>query len=138
MRKEVLVAILVGAALGLVVAFGIWRANQAFAPQGTETTPQPLIEQKQERGLVINEPEDGTIVAEDSLTVGGKARPAATIVILTNLSEIIIQADQGGNFEQDAKLEGGANEIIVAAYDQEGNKEEKTITVVFSTEFPGE
>lgn len=138
MRKEVLLAIVVGALLGLVVAFGIWRANQAFTPQENNSTPQPQVQEEQQEGLTITEPEDGVIVAEETITIKGRAAPLASIVILTNLNEIILQAGEDGNFEQEVELEGGANEITLIAYDNQGNKEEKTLTIVFSTEFSKE
>lgn len=136
MRKEVLIAIVIGATLGLAVAFGIWQANRSLGPK-PQTTPSPtpqVIEEKSE--LIVTSPEDGAVVSEDKVLVRGAASPNATIVILYNQGEIIAQAQADGSFEQELELSGGANELRVVAYDAEGNKEEKTIAVVYSTEFP--
>lgn len=136
MRKEVLIAILVGALSGLAVAFGIWRANQALAPK-VAPTPSPTPQEETVRqGLIVTEPESGVVVSQDRITVRGSATAGSTIVILTNLGEIILEARGDGIFEQEVELEGGANEIKVVAFDPQGNREEKTLTVVFSTEFP--
>lgn len=139
MRKEVLVAVVIGAVLGLAIAFGIWRANQAFSPKekiATETeTPAPQ-EEVAEGQLVIAQPQTGALVSQDKITVKGSAQPGSTIVILTNSGEAITTAGLSGNFEQEVELSGGANEITVVAYDKDGNESRKTVTVVYSTEFP--
>lgn len=138
MRKEVLVAIIIGGLLGLAVAFGIWRANKALAPK-TQVEPFPSpVAQEEKSELIVTSPESGSVVSENKVLVQGSATPNATIVILYNEGEIIVQADEAGSFEQEVELSGGANEIKVAAYDEQGNQKEKTITVVYSTEFPNE
>ncbi len=45
MRKEVLVAIIIGFGLGLVITFGIWTANKALK---TAAPPTPPTEEKEE------------------------------------------------------------------------------------------
>lgn len=137
MRKEVLIAIVIGSILGLAVAFGVWRANQAFSPKQETQTQQeltPLPEPAQT--LTISEPEDGSVVDREKIKVKGRATPEAVLVILTNTQEVIITAQASGEFEQEIELEGGANEITVVAYNEEGAEERQTLTVVYSTEFP--
>lgn len=138
MRKEVLVAILIGALLGLVVAFGIWSANQALAPKVLPSPPPTPEERAVQQGLIVTEPESGAVVSRDRITVRGSASLSSTVVILTNLNEIIAEVASDGSFNQEVELEGGPNEIKVVAYDGEGNREEITLIVVYSTEFPGE
>ncbi|MDO8503423.1 MAG: Ig-like domain-containing protein [bacterium] len=140
MRKEVLVAVFIGAVLGLAIAFGIWRANQAFSPKekiATETgalTPQE--EEITEGQLVIAQPQNGALVSQDKITVKGSAQPGSMIVILTNSGEAVTTALLSGNFEQEVELAGGANQISVIAYDKDGNQSQKTVVIVYSTEFP--
>lgn len=144
MRKEVVIAIILGAALGLSLAFAIWRANQALAPEKLQTeqkqiSPSPVLSDTSETGtteLVVTAPENGIVVNTDTVLVRGTAVSGATIVIISNTGEIILEAGRDGSFDQSVKLEGGANQIKVEAYDSEGNKAEKIITVVYSTEFP--
>lgn len=139
MRKEVLVAVVIGAVLGLAIAFGIWRANQAFAPKekiATEMEAPAPQEEITEGQLVIAQPQTGALVSQDKITVKGSSQPGSTIVILTNSGEVITTAGLSGNFEQEVELSGGANQITVIAYDKDGNQSQKTVTVVYSTEFP--
>lgn len=138
MRKEVLVAITIGALLGLAVAFGIFRANQALTPK-TQTLPSPVPQQEeQSSGLIVTSPENERVTSEDKVVLRGSTTPAATVVILYNLGEVIVEARADGTFEQEIELEGGANEIKVISIDDQGASQEQTITVVYSTEFPSE
>lgn len=145
MRKEVIIAIILGSVLGIAVAFGIWRANQTLKPQkqikGIEATSSPVSTTQPENKtntetaeLLITSPENNIVVNEDSVKVEGTTQPKATIVIISNTGEVILEAKQDGSFEQNVKLEGGANEIKVVAYDKNGRRTEKIITVVYSTE----
>jgi len=55
------------------------------------------------------------------------------VVLIYPEGETIVTADDQGNFEATALLVGGANEIKVTAYDQQGNRAEALLTVVYST-----
>lgn len=140
MRKEVLFAILVGALVGLAIAFGIWRANKALLPQakqatGTKPPPTTTPQQVETSQLLLTSPENNTIVSSERVTVEGTAPSEAIVVITTNVAEVITQAGKDGTFKQDIGLEGGVNEVKIAAYDKDGNKSEQVVTVVYSTEF---
>lgn len=145
MRKEVLVAILIGAILGGAVAFGIWRANLFLVPkketvQTEQTTPPPAGGQitQETSSLITTQPENNSIISEGKVTIKGAAVPNSTVVILTNSKDLITQADKDGAFEQEIELEGGLNEITVTAYDNNGNETTQTLTLVYSTEFEKE
>lgn len=139
MRKEVLIAIIIGFGLGLVITFGIWTANRALrvsAPQeeaapkeGEEVAPAPTLE----FSLILTSPEDNSISSEEKIEVGGSTAPGAIVVILYQEGEKILEADEEGKFSTEILLAAGANEIKISAYDQEGNEAEKILTVVYST-----
>lgn len=141
MKKEVIIAIILGFGLGLVITFGIWKANQSLQnrPQPTptpqalptpETTPTPA-----EAGfkLKISEPEDNTLSDQEEITLAGETLPEAVIVIFSEEGEKIIEADDEGFFETEITLTAGANQILIKAFDQEGNQAEKELNLVFST-----
>lgn len=142
MRKEVLVAILIGVILGALVAFGIWRANLALLPKKeavkTEQQPQPSPAEVPASTLILTQPEDNAILSQDKAMIKGATIPGATVLILTNLDELVTQADKNGAFEQEVQLEGGPNEITVISYDEAGNETAQTLTLVYSTEFTKE
>jgi len=148
-RKEVLLAIVVGFGLGLVITFGIWSANKALkktavGPTTTSSGQQeeelarqlagtPTSALQQELPLTIDSPEDESVSAQEKITVAGKTAPQATVTILYQEGEKAIEAGNEGNFSAEVTLVGGPNQIEVAAYDQNGNEISKTINVVYST-----
>lgn len=140
MRKEVLIAIIIGFSLGLIITFGIWTANKAIKqtaskqekkitqPEQPALTPTPAL-----LGLQIFSPEDNSLVNQEKITVSGKASAAGTIAVLYENGEKIIDSDSSGNFSTEIVLISGENEIIVTAYDEAGNEISKSITVIYST-----
>jgi len=142
MRKEVFIAIAIGFFLGLVITFGIWTANKALketAPKKEETilpkqtTEEQLPTPTPQTLLVITSPEDNSVSNKEKIEVSGKTTPGATVVILYEEGEKIIEANEGGIFSSEITLVGGSNEITVSTYDDQGNEISKTLTVVYST-----
>jgi len=137
MRKEVLIAIIIGFGLGLVITFGIWTANKALketAPTTTPTeevevtpTPIPTLE------LVITSPENNTISEEEIIEISGQAVPKAIIAITYPEGEKLFEADEDGSFSTEISLVGGDNLIEISAFNEEGDEATKTLTVVYST-----
>lgn len=141
MRKEVILAILLGSLLGLAIAFGVWRANLALSPQLPKTTtssPAPNKGEEVISNLIVTQPEDNELVKTEKITVAGKTTPKLTVVITTPVDEVVVEADQSGNFSADVKLESGANTILVTTVDEGGQTQEQELTVTYSTEFKEE
>lgn len=142
MKKEVLIAIIIGFALGLVITFGVWTANRAIketAPQKEtpefkiEVVEEPTLTPTPELSLTIISPEDNLIYDKEKIPVEGKTAPQAIVVILYQEGEKILEADEKGNFSTEIILAGGANEIEISAHDQKGNEVKQILTVVYST-----
>lgn len=137
MRKEVLIAIIIGFGLGLVITFGIWTANQALKKPTAEKAP--LTQEKTtpasttELSLSLSSPENNSISSEETIEVSGKTNPRVVVVILYPEGEKILEADENGSFSTEISLTGGENEISISAYDKEGNEIKKNLTVVYST-----
>ena len=139
MRKEVIIAVALGGALGLVIAFGIWRANLALTPSKatTETSsvsadiasPSPTL-----GTLIVNAPEDESLVNTASVTVSGRAEPNSTVVITSPTDEASVLADNQGNFSSSIKLDSGANAILVTAVNDRDEEQSQQLTVTYSTQ----
>lgn len=144
MRKEVLVAILLGAVLGLAIAFGVWRANIALnavpqTQQLTQSDTTPSNGQETTNGtLIITEPENNTLTASGTVTIKGKAEKNSVIIITSPTDEVSAVADSQGNWSQDIKLEAGANAILVMSINENGQEESEELTVTYSKEFKEE
>lgn len=142
MKKEVFLAIIIGFALGLVITYGVWTANKTLketAPKKEEVLPKEEVQLSPSPSpaaplsLILNSPEDNFLSNNEKLTVSGKTAPGATVAVVYQEGEKVIEADEEGNFQTEITLVGGANEITVSAYDENGNETSKTLTVVYST-----
>lgn len=137
MKKEVLFAVILGSILGLVVAFGIWRANASFGPESTEniadskTSPTPQALASSTNGnLSITKPEHNEVLVENTTAVSGITKANSFVVVYLN-EEYIVKSDSTGTFSMDVELEQGINHILVKTFDPSYQLEEKRISVVY-------
>ena len=136
MKKEVILAISIGFALGLIITFGIWTANQSLKnlPQPSPTasvapSPSPVSP----TSLVISSPDDESLVAADTVTLSGTTTPKATLLVVSENGEQTATADAAGNFSLDVDLITGFNSIIVYSYATDGQETSKALTITYST-----
>lgn len=139
MKKEVLIAIIIGFALGLLITFGIWTANKAIL---TKSEAQPEEKEVEETvkptppvGFTLNilSPQDEALIDTNKAEIKGSSVAAAIIVIAAENEEKIIEADENGSFATEVSLVRGINEITITAFNQEGEKTSQTLNVVYST-----
>lgn len=142
MKKEILIAIVIGFILGLVITFGIWTANKSLQENNSvqktqENENQPITNEntpvEEKISLSIISPQDNSLLDQEKTEIAGKTTPLANIVILFEDGEEIIQADEQGEFKKEITLSGGANEITITAFDQDGNEASKILNLVYST-----
>jgi hypothetical protein len=143
MKKEILIAIIIGFVLGLVITFGIWTANKSLKEGATtqpkevtenETITTPVPAQGEEKlPLTLISPENNALVNQEKLEIVGKTSPKAVVAVVYEEGEKIIEADEKGDFKQEITLVGGGNEITISAFDNEGNEVSKTLNLVYST-----
>ncbi|HEX7017888.1 MAG TPA: hypothetical protein VF209_03210 [Patescibacteria group bacterium] len=136
MRKEIIFAIILGLAVGLLVVYGIYRSRQAplSSDQNVNltTSPSPLAEEV--GNLVLHSPEDEIIVDKAEVAVTGTTDPQAFVVIFVNDVEHITTADASGNFSVNVTLETGSNVIIVYSLNEDGKKTIQERVVTFTTQ----
>lgn len=143
MRKEVLVAILIGFGIGLVVTFGIFTARRALKSEGqTEQQPQPSFSPtpqvekepaKAEHKITVTSPNDGEVTSTEKISVAGATTPGATVAISGGETDVVVISDGQGQFLAQITLVGGDNEIRITGFSPEGEKAEAAVTVVYST-----
>lgn len=142
MKKEILIAIIIGFILGLVITFGIWTANKSLQESSqTQTTgtneSQPIVTETStaegQISLVISSPENNALVNQEKVEIVGQTAVQATVIILYEEGEEVFQADEKGEFTQEITLVGGANEIKITAFDEQGNEANKALNLVYSS-----
>jgi len=144
MRKEVVLAIVIGVGLGLVLTFGVWTANKALKEKKviTETvSPAPQVAGTEtiesiDGNISLVSPDEGDLFSEDSILVTGKTWTKSNLVVLTEKGEVVGKAGETGDFEIPVKLAAGTNTIRVFAFDETGEKKAGAeVNVVFSSQF---
>ncbi len=138
MRKEVLIAIIIGFGLGLVITFGIWTANKALKERPPEEPPTEEVEEvtptpAPKMELIITSPENNTISEEEIIEITGKTDSKAIIAIVYPDGEKLLEADEDGTFATEISLTGGDNLIEISAFNDQGDEAREVLTVVYST-----
>jgi len=145
MKKEVLIAIVIGFSLGLLITYGIWTANRAIknnpatktqTEQTTQVSPTPQEETATANKLLltIDNPADNTLVDKNKIVVSGTTAPKATVVLLSEGNEKIMEADSNGKFSAEITLSTGSNDLDIYAYDKStDNEATQKLTIVYST-----
>ncbi len=134
LRKEIVFAIIAGSLLGLVIAFGVWRANIALKPKETEQTPTEETQSPDELAITIASPKNHTVSLEPTITIKGLTKASALIAISGEEEDYFGQADEKGEFEVEVDLVGGVNNLGIFAFDSEGNQTNQNLLVVYSSE----
>ena len=138
MRKEVLLAILAGVMFGLVVAYGIWKANNSIKSPSAlqaEGTPPPSQEvNSKEISLTLAKPENNQVFTQNPVEISGLTKPGSWITISSESSDYLVIPDTNGGFTQEIDLSGGVNNITVVAIDEVGNASSEVLLLVYSTE----
>lgn len=138
MRKEVVLAIVIGLSLGLIIIFGVYTANQATQNQtGRFSTPTPNLTQsptpQPASRLTLVSPQDGDVFTTDIATVSGQTQAGSQLIILTESEDLVVPLEENGYFAQTIKLAKGANFVQVISVNPEGNQETIKLNLVYTT-----
>lgn len=134
MKKEVLIAVLVGLTMGLIITYGVYRVrvsgSNPHPGPNLQTSPEPSSEAPSAI-LSISSPLEGAVLSATELTVSGTTLPQAFVVIFVNDIEHITTADATGNFSVSVTLTDGANiiNVVVAGNDGKTYNEYRTVVV---------
>jgi len=136
MRKEVILAIIAGGFLGVIIAFGFWRANVALkTPPQDEITTSENTQNDTQVNLTIASPTIDSVVGDTPLLLTGLTTPNSIVIVSAEKQDYTTLSDNSGNFSQEVDLIGGVNEIATFAFDENQNKSEDRLLVVYSTAF---
>lgn len=136
MRKEVLFAILAGLTLGLIIAFGIYRANVALSPKNQDqASSSPTPTPKPEFAISLLSPSNLDVFTQNRVTLSGITKAEAYVAISTEEKDYTIPADSKGSFEAEVELVGGVNQLVITAFDEKGSEVTQKLFLLFSSEF---
>ncbi len=134
MKKEVLIAVLVGLTMGLVITYGFYRVKTSVTtPKITEKIePVSPTDTTTASRLSISSPDDGTIQAQNTVTVSGTTVPDTFVILFINETQLITTTDATGAFSAEAQLKDGANIISITVADNDGETFSEQRTVIVS------
>lgn len=146
MRKELLIAVVIGLFFGIIIGFGIWRANNAINNDqiSTEATPtdvqNTLVENTEQAdpsikddGLIISSPLDYDVVTSSSVIIKGLSNPKSKVIISAENKDYLVETTDKGDFEVAVDLVDGLNQIFIT--EANFNQEPKTLKIVYSKDF---
>lgn len=148
MIKELFLAIVIGAVLGLGVTGGYLTLNKKNEPVKkenaviTEPTLVPTTaatdntsDNNQEKidSIKINSPEDNSLLSTDKTDISGITTPNSNIIIVTASNTFIGQSNDSGEFNIPIKLDTGLNIIKISSIELNGNQKDNQINITYST-----
>ncbi|QQG44761.1 MAG: hypothetical protein HYW86_02495 [Candidatus Roizmanbacteria bacterium] len=142
MKKETIIAIVLGIGLGVIVAVVLVIQNRAAQIKRSKpittalnSIPTPLVKNINVEVLEINNPQSGEIVSSKSVTIKGKVAQGSLVIIQSQIKTQIIK-DSPEKLEIDFPLAMGENIIHITVYpkDQQINSKEKELKIYYLDE----
>ncbi|KKR25273.1 MAG: hypothetical protein UT56_C0001G0004 [Candidatus Levybacteria bacterium GW2011_GWB1_39_7] len=137
--RERLVIVFIAIAIGLLTTTLVF-----FLYQQTKTIPQKAISKSSENFpsptpqnkvyLSIDEPKDESLSERRSIQVKGRTNPQNTIIISTNIEDLIIKPTTDGKFSATVTIDPSSNEIVTRSIDPDGQEAKDARVVTFNTE----
>lgn len=139
-RKEITLAVIIGLILALIIAGGVYRARSAIrniTPSKivNNFTNNPQNSDKKEAALFLDiETPDNSVVNESKIQLVGKTLPGTFIAITSDKNDYLIVPNELGSFSQEITLIKGANTVTTTVYTKSGEKIEKKLSIVYTTQ----
>jgi len=142
MRKEVILAVIIGVLLGGIILYGINLANNSTKTNSGGSTTEnnakesPTPVDKQANQVSIIYPQNNSVFTEAQITLKGSTKPNASLAIVTESDDVITTADSNGSFSSPINLINGENLITVTAIDEKLATASSSISVIRTTTLP--
>lgn len=148
MIKELFLAIVIGAVLGLGVTGGYLTLSKKNEPENkekvviSEPTLAPTIaitnnnsndNLKKADSIEINSPEDNSLLSTEKTDIVGITTPNSNVIIATTSNTFIGQSNDSGKFSIPIKLESGLNILKISSIETNGNQKDTQINITYST-----
>ncbi len=139
MKQEKVILSFVAILIGLIVtgaAFFLFQNSKKITTindtisKKISPTPQP----QSSFFLILNEPKDESVTNKKSITVSGKTKNTATIVVITSADQQVLKPSLQGDFSTTIQIGEGLNYIRVHAINSNGENQIVERVVGFTTE----
>lgn len=146
MKKDLILALFIGALIGFSATFAYWYyTKNKTTPTGMATNPTPTISPVpsstsqlsptpiKEPTLTLTSPEKYALSSKENISVEGTTDPANTVVVSTSQESVFLLPDSDGKFSTTVTLEGGVNQLVISSIAPDGQTNDQTIYVTYST-----
>lgn len=135
MKKEVIIAVLIGLSMGLIITYGVYRVKSSVVnPKTTDLVEAtPKVPESSPEVLALHSPTDGTIQTDTAVTITGTTYSNTYVVIFINDKEQITTSDGTGNFSIEGTLEEGPNIISVVVANNDGQTFTQRRTIIVTS-----
>lgn len=94
----------------------------------------PVSQEPTSMHLEIKNPSDEILTFDKTINISGKTSPKSSVVISNGSLNWGLDANEGGEFSKVIDLKPGINEIIIYAFDSQGNNKTESRLVYMSEE----
>jgi len=97
----------------------------------SQATSSSQAQTQKTLSLVIATPSADEVISAKSAAVSGTTSANATVTITGGKDDVITTADASGGFTEPVNLNEGQNDLVVSAFDSNGNQTNQTVSVVY-------
>lgn len=143
LRKEQLIAIVLGSIIGVAVAFSLWKFStpKSSDDQTQSSNSTTNVVQNNTHGatneFAIVSPNNFAVIREEHATISGLANAGAVIVAYSD-DIALTKTSSSGEFTLELPLSSGINKVSLMAFEKTKTPQKQTLTLIHSTALPGE
>lgn len=140
MRKEVIIAIIIGFLIGLVITYGVHTANKAVkettvpSPATTNKTANEKTIQETNHTISISSPDNYLATSSASINIEGQTTPESVIIIFSEKGEYFTQTTADGNFTSKINLAPGLNQLTINSISKDYQETQTKLDLIYSTQ----
>lgn len=135
MKKEVIIAILIGFGIGLLITLGIHATRKkettVFNP-ASQVVPTPAVDT--EHHITVLTPLENSVQSAENLLIKGQTTPDSMVVLETEKAHQIKVSDESGFFETEYPLAPGPNQINITSYSPNGSSATYMLETTYAPE----
>lgn len=142
MRKEPIIAIVLGCVIGAGVAFGLWQLSKANKNR-PKPIPTTVAEQQELKTAITNDfaivsPQNFAAISDESTTIKGLSNSGSLILASTKNGNSLTKTGNSGEFELQIKLGNGINKTALWSIEKDKEPEKTEVTLIYSKNIRGD
>lgn len=140
MKAEKVIISFIAVVVGILaagVAFYLYQSTKTVDVPKTPQSPitkSPAPTSENSFFLTIDSPKDEDVIERKTITISGKTTEDATVIVSSQLNDIVITPSRTGAFTTTTAIEDGASKIEILAIAPNGEEKKEIRTITFSTE----